>query len=365
MTLSFGRKTLTAFAAGAILAATALTGTFSTAQAEDPTKVGFVYVGPISDHGWSTQHDRGRQYLENELGDAVETSFVATVPESEVERVISQMVATGHDLIFTTSFGYMNPTLAVANRSPNTKFEHVTGYKTAENMSNYSARFYEGRYISGTLAGRMTETNTIGYIATYAIPTVIRGINSAYLAAKAVNPDVEFKIIWVNTWYDPGKEADAAKALIDQGADVILQHTDSPAPGQVAQERGVYAVGQASDQTQFAPEALLTSIIDNWGPYYVQRTLDVKNGTWESQAYFEGFADDILQLAPFHPDIPAEVVAEVEGLRDAMAAGTFHPFTGPINNQAGELIVPAGETIDPGILAGMDFYVEGITAQMP
>ena len=226
------------------------------AQAEDKTKVGFVYVGPVGDFGWSYEHNEGRKAVEEAFGDKVETMYVESVPEgADSERVMTQMALDGADLIFTTSFGYMDPTINVAKKFPNVKFEHATGYKQADNVSIYSARFYEGRSVIGHIAGHMTETNTIGYIASFPIPEVIRGINSAYIAAKKVNPDVKLKIVWVYTWFDPAKEADAATALIEQGADIIMQHTDSPAAMTIAEEKGSYAFGQASERKQVGPNA--------------------------------------------------------------------------------------------------------------
>ena len=217
-------------------------------HAGDPLKVGFIYVGPVGDHGWTYRHDVGRQAIEAEFGDKVETTFVESVPEgADAERVIRKLASSGHGLIFTTSFGFMNPTLKVAREFPDVKFEHATGYKRADNLATYAARFYEGRAVIGTMAGMMTKSNIIGYIGSFPIPEVMRGINAFSIAMRKVNPDAEIKVVWVNSWYDPGKEADAAKALIDQGADIITQHTDSPAPLQVAQERGVFGFGQASD----------------------------------------------------------------------------------------------------------------------
>ena len=256
-----------------IIAAAALSMGFAgAAAAEDPLKVGFVYVGPIGDFGWSYQHDQGRLAVEEHFGDKVETVFQESVPEgADAERVMTQMALSGADLIFTTSFGYMDPTINVAKKFPDVKFEHATGYKRAPNVATYSGRFYEGRTVLGHIAGHMTETNKIGYIASFPIPEVIRGINAAYLAAAKVNPDVEFKIVWVYTWFDPAKEADAANAMIEQGVDVIMQHTDSPAAMTIAEEKGIYAFGQASDMKQFGPTARLSSIIDNWNPYYIER----------------------------------------------------------------------------------------------
>ncbi|MEC9433113.1 MAG: BMP family ABC transporter substrate-binding protein [Pseudomonadota bacterium] len=336
------------------------------AQAADPLKVGFIYVGPVGDFGWSYEHDQARQAVEAEYGDKVETSYLESVPEGpDAERALRQMAQSGHQLIFTTSFGYMNPTLKVAKQFPNVKFEHATGYKRDANVSTYSSRFYEGRHVIGLIAGRMTKTNTIGYIGSFPIPEVVRGINSAYLAAKSVNPDVKFKIVWVNTWFDPGKEADAANALIEQGADVIMQHTDSPAAMTIAEEKGIYAFGQASDMKQFGPNARLSSIIDHWAPYYVERVGAMLDGTWESTDTWGGIASGMVGIGEFSDKIPADVAAEAMAAKEAIAAGTLHPFTGPINKQDGSVWLAAGETADDGTLLGMNFYVEGIEGELP
>ncbi|PIE06451.1 MAG: BMP family ABC transporter substrate-binding protein, partial [Rhodobacterales bacterium] len=277
-----------------------------------------------------------------------------------------QMALSGHDLIFTTSFGYMDPTLEVAAKFPNVKFEHATGFKTAENVSNYSARFYEGRAVQGTIAGRVTKSNIIGYIASFPIPEVVRGINSAYIHAKKVNPDVEFKIIWAYTWFDPAKEADAARALIEQGADVILQHTDSTAPQAAAQEAGnVYTFGQASDMAEYAPFPRVSSIIDNWAPYYIARTQAVMDGTWKSVATWDGMDTGMVEIGEITDAVPAEVKAEALAMADAIAKGEYHPFTGPLNKQDGTPWLAEGEVADAGTLLGLDFYVEGITAELP
>lgn len=349
-----------------VVAAATLSAITLSASAADPTKVGFVYVGPVGDHGWTYRHDIGRQAIEAEFGDAVETTFVESVPEgADAERVIRKLASTGHDLIFTTSFGYMNPTVKVAKDFPNVKFEHATGYKRGDNVSTYSARFYEGRAVLGTMAGMMTKTNTIGYIASFPIPEVVRGINAFTIAMRKVNPAAEVKVVWVNTWYDPGKEADAAKALIDQGVDIITQHTDSPAPLQVAEERGVMGFGQASDMSAFAPKAQLTSIIDDWDPYYVARTRAVINGTWESIDTWDGISTGMVGFAEYGDIVPDDVKAAADVVREGIVAGTMHPFEGPINNQQGEQIVGAGETIDDGVLLGMNYYVEGVQGDLP
>ncbi len=329
-------------------------------------KVGFVYVGPPGDFGWTYQHDQGRKAVERAFGDRVETTFAENVPEgADAERVMTQMALSGHDMIFATSFGYMDPVINVAAKFPDVKFEHATGYRRAENVSTYSARFYEGRTVIGHIAGKMTKTNVVGYIASYPIPEVVRGINAAYLSAKAANPDVEFKIVWVFTWFDPAKEADAANALIDQGADVIMAHTDSPSPLTVAEERGVYAFGQASDMLQFGPNARLGSIIDDWDPYYIARVQAALDGTWESTDTWDGLAPGMAALGGFSDKIPMSVRAEAMALAIGISGGRIHSFTGPINRQDGTPWLAAGEIADDGTLLGMNFYVEGIEGDIP
>ncbi len=337
------------------------------AMADDKTKVGFVYVGPVGDGGWTYEHDKGRQAVEKQFGDKVETVFVESVPEGpDAERVMTQMALEGADLIFTTSFGYMDPTINVAKKFPNVKFEHATGYKTAPNVSVYSARFYEGRAVQGTIAGRMTKSNVIGYIGSYPIPEVIRGINSAYIHAKKVNPDVQFKIVWAYTWFDPAKEADAAKVLIEQGADVILQHTDSTAPQAAAKAAGnVITFGQASDMAEYAPMPRVSSIIDNWAPYYIERTQAVMDGTWETVNTWNGIGKGMVGIGEISDAVPADVKEEALALKAAIADGSYHPFTGPLNKQDGSAWLAEGEVADDGTLAGMNFYVEGIEGDIP
>ncbi|NOD76677.1 MULTISPECIES: BMP family ABC transporter substrate-binding protein [unclassified Ruegeria] len=342
-------------------------GLASGAMAEDKTKVGFVYVGPVGDGGWTYEHNKGRLAVEDHFGDKVETVFVESVPEGpDAERVMTQMALEGADLIFTTSFGYMDPTINVAKKFPDVKFEHATGYKTADNVSVYSARFYEGRAVQGHIAGNMTKSNIIGYIGSYPIPEVIRGINSAYIHAKKVNPDVEFKIVWAYTWFDPAKEADAATVLIEQGADVILQHTDSTAPQAAAQEAGnVVTFGQASDMSEYAPFPRVSSIIDDWAPYYIARTQAVMDGTWESANTWDGIREGMVAIGEISDAVPADVKEEALALKAAMAAGEYHPFTGPLKKQDGSDWLAEGEVADDGTLAGMNFYVEGLEGEIP
>lgn len=355
-------KILTTAAVALGMATAAFAGSHS-----EKTKVGFVYVGPVGDGGWTYEHNNGRLAVEAEFGDKVETVFVESVPEgADAERVMTQMALNGADLIFTTSFGYMDPTINVAAKFPNVRFEHATGYKTADNVSVYSARFYEGRAVQGTIAGRMTKSNIIGYIGSFPIPEVIRGINSAYIHAKKVNPDVTFKIVWAYTWFDPAKEADAAKVLIEQGADVILQHTDSTAPLAAAAAAGnVIGFGQASDMAEFADGPRVSSIIDNWAPYYIERTRAVMDGTWASVNTWNGIGDGMVGIGEITDRVPADVKAEATALKDSIASGAYHPFTGPLKKQDGSDWLGAGETADDGTLAGMNFYVEGIEGDIP
>lgn len=342
-------------------------GMATAAMADDKTKVGFVYVGPVGDGGWTYEHNEGRLAVEEEFGDKVETVFVENVAEGpDAERVMTQMALEGADLIFTTSFGYMDPTINVAKKFPNVKFEHATGYKRATNVSTYSARFYEGRAVQGHIAGKMTKSNIVGYIGSFPIPEVIRGINSTYIHAKKVNPDVQFKIVWVYTWFDPAKEADAAKVLIEQGADVVLQHTDSTAPQAAAQEAGnVITFGQASDMGEYAPMPRVSSIIDNWAPYYIARTKAVMDGTWESVDTWDGISTGMVEIGEISDAVPADVKAEALAMVEAIGSGAYNPFTGPLKKQDGSDWLGEGETADDGTLAGMNFYVEGIEGDIP
>jgi basic membrane protein A len=336
------------------------------AQAEVVTKVGFVYVGPVGDHGWTYRHDVGRQALEKEFGDKIKTTYVESVKEGgDAERVIREMAALGNQIIFTTSFGYMNPTLKVAKQFPNVKFEHATGYKRSDNVSTYSSRFYEGRYVAGILAGRMTKSNIIGYIGSFPIPEVARGINAFTIALRKVNPKAIVKVVWVSSWYDPGKEADAAKVLMDQGADIILQHTDSTAPLQTAQAAGKLGIGQASDMVQFAPKAQLTAIVDNWDGYYIDRVKAVMDGSWASKDTWGGLDSGMVQMAKFNDAISDDIKKEAMDAMEAIKSGKLHPFSGPIKNQDGSEAAKAGETIDDNTLLGMNFYVEGVEGKLP
>jgi len=358
--------TLKTLLTGAALAL-GLAGTGAALAQDAKTKVGFIYVGPIGDGGWTYEHDKGRLAIEEHFGDQVETIYRESVSEgADASRAITQMALSGADLIFTTSFGFMDATLSVAEKFPDVKFEHATGYKTAPNLSTYSARFYEGRAIQGHIAGKMTKSNIVGYIASYPIPEVIRGINAAFIHARKVNPDVQFKIIWAYTWFDPAKEADAATALIEQGADVILQHTDSTAPQAAAEKAGgVVTFGQASDMAEYKPFPRVSSIIDNWAPYYIARTQAVIDGTWETQQVWHGIDEGMVEIGEITDAVPADVRQEALAMQAAIAAGEYHPFTGPLKKQDGSDWLAEGETADDGTLLGMDFYVEGLDAEIP
>jgi basic membrane protein A len=345
--------------------AVAMAGFATGASAAEKLKVGFVYVGPVGDFGYSYQHDQGRQAMVKALGDKVETTILENVPENDSERSIEQLARTGHKLIFTTSFGFMEPTLKVAKKYPNVKFEHATGFKRAANVATYSARFYEGRYVIGQIAGKMTKTNTIGYVAAFPIPEVVSGINAFYLGAKSVNPDVKVKIIWANTWFDPGKEADAAKALLAQGADILSQHTDSAAPLQEAEKAGKLGFGQASDMTRFAPKAQLTSIVDDWSGYYIERTKAVLDGTWKSTDTWHGMKDGMVVMAPY-ANMPADVKAMAEKTAAGIKDGSVLPFACPVVDQSGKTVeCKGGKTLDDGQILSMNWYVQGIEGSVP
>ncbi|MEL6435160.1 MAG: BMP family ABC transporter substrate-binding protein [Pseudomonadota bacterium] len=335
------------------------------AQAAD-AKACFIYVGPIGDFGWSYQHHQGLLDVEKAFGDRVETAYLESVPEgADAERAIERFARSGCDIIFTTSFGYMDATNKVAAKFPDVKFEHATGYKREHpNVSTFNSKFYQGRYVQGQIAASMSETGVAGYIASFPIPEVVRGINAFILGAQSVNPDFSLKVVWVNTWFDPGKEADAAKALVDQGVDILTQHTDSTAPMQVAEERDIKAFGQASDMQAFGVSTQMTSIIDDWGPYYVERVGAVLDGTWEQHDVWGGMIEGHVAMAPYR-NMPYEVAAQAKITERDIMIGRLEPFTGPIMKQDGTEWLPAGETADIGTLLGMNFYVQGVDDQLP
>jgi basic membrane protein A and related proteins len=356
------RKILIAAVTIILTAGASLSG----ASAADKLKVGFIYLGPVGDYGWTYQHEQARLALVKEFGDKIETTYLENVSEGpDAERSIEQLVRAGNKLIFTTSFGYMDPTVKVAKKYPNVHFEHATGFKRDANMSIYNGRFYEGRYIQGVIAGKMSKSGVLGYIGSFPIPEVIMGINATMIGAQSVNPNIKVKIIWVNTWFDPGKEADAAKALLDQGADVIMQHTDSPAAMQVASERGKLAFGQDSEMIKFGPKAQLTSIIDNWAPYYIDRVKAELAGTWKSEDTWGGLKSKLVVMAPY-TNMPDDVKKLATDTEAAITDAKLYPFKCPVLGQDGKPVeCKGGEHLDDGQVLGMNFYVKGIDDTIP
>ena len=356
------RKILIAATAVIIAAGASVGG----ASAADKLKVGFIYLGPVGDLGWTYQHELARQALVKEFGDKIETTYLENVPEGpDAERSIEQLARAGNKLIFTTSFGYMEPTLKVAKKYPNVHFEHATGYKRADNVSTYSGRFYEGRYIQGIIAAKMSKSGVLGYIGSFPIPEVISGINATMLGAQTINPNIKIKIIWANSWFDPGKEADAAKALLDQGADVIMQHTDSPAAMQIASERGKLAFGQDSEMIKFGPKSQLTSIEDNWAPYYISRVKAELDGTWKSEDFWGGLKTKIVVMAPF-TNMPDDVKKLAEDTEAGIIDGKIYPFKCPVMGQDDKPVeCGAGDHLADGQVLGMKFYVKGVDDKVP
>jgi basic membrane protein A and related proteins len=356
------RKFMMAAAALGLAIGAAITG----AAAQDKLKIGFIYVGPIGDMGWSYQHEVGRRAIEETYKGKIDTSFLENVSEGpDAERSIEQLVRTGHKLIYTTSFGFMDATAKVAKKYPNVMFEHATGYKRDKNLATYSGRFYEGRYILGQIAAKMSKTGTIGYIGSFPIPEVVSGINAMMLGAQSVRPDMKVKIIWVNTWYDPGKEAAAARALADQGADVLTQHTDSAAATQFANERGIYSFGQDSDQIKFGPKAQLTAIVNNWTPYYTDRIKLALDGKWATGDVWGGLNTKIVQMAPY-TNMPDDVKKMAMDTEAAISGGKLHPFKCPVLAQDGKPVeCKGGANLDDSQILGMNFYIKGIDDKLP
>lgn len=327
--------------------------------ADKEIKVGFVYVSPVGDAGWSHAHDQARQAIDALPG--VSTSFVEAVAEGpDSERVIQTMARKKYDLIFATSFGYMDSMLKVAGQFPNTVFMHCSGLKTAANMGNYFGRIYQPRYLSGMVAGSMTKSKVLGYVAAFPIPEVIRGINAFTLGAQAVNPEVTVRVVWTKTWYDPAKEKEAAQSLLDVGADVIAQHQDSPGPQEAAQEKGVYSIGYNTDMSKFAPKSHLTAPIWNWVPYYTQVIEQVKAGTWKASSDWPGLAEGVVELAPFGPMVPREVRDRVLVAKAAIISGANKVFVGPIKDQQGQLRYAAKAVVPDQDLLGMNWFVQGV-----
>ena len=343
-------------------------------KSNEVTKVGFVYLTTPGDHGWTYAHEVARQDVEKHFGDKVETTFVENVPEGpDSARVIRELAKQGNEIIFTTSFGYMDHTIKVAKEFPNVKFEHITGYKRSPNVATGNIRFYEGRYVQGVVAGLMTKSNKIGYLASFPIPEVIQGINAFGIGLRSVNPKAEVSVIWVNSWYDPVKEADAAKVHIAEGADILAQHTDSPAMLQTAQKAGVHGFGQSSDMKAFAPKAQLFSSVNNWGPYYISKIQQMMDGKWSTGEgpdhwagnTWVGMADDYLVLSPFE-NMPSDVAAAAAKAAADIKSGKNKIFTGPIKDNSGKIRVPAGKTLNDGeLFQTLDYYVDGISGKIP
>ncbi len=337
------------------------------APAADPLKVAFVYIGPVGDAGWTFAHDKGRKAVEEKFGDKVKTTFVENIPESaaDAERVFRQLATDGNKLIFGTTFGYMEAMLKVAKEFPDVKFEHATGFKTADNLAQYDVRTYEGAYLAGVVAGKMSKSGKLGVVASVPIPEVIRNIDSFTLGARSVNPKATTAVVWVNKWFDPGKEREAATTLIGQGVDVLMQNTDSAAVVQTAQEKGVYAFGWDSDMTSFGPKAHLAASMINWGVYYTARVQAVLDGSWKSSTSWIGLKESGIDLAAFNPELPADVKSLVEERKKGIVDGSAPIWKGPIKDNAGKEVLGKDAVADDGFLHGIKFYVEGVDGKVP
>jgi simple sugar transport system substrate-binding protein len=332
----------------------------------EPLKIAFAYVGPVGDGGWTFAHDNGRKAIEKEFGDKVVTSFVESVPESaDAERVLRDLAGQGNTLIFGTTFGYMESMLKVAEDNKNIKFEHATGYKTAENLRTYDSRSYEGAYMAGVIAGAMTKSNTLGVVGSVPIPEVIRNINSFTMGAQSVNPKIKTKVVWVNEWFSPPKETEAATSLINGGADVLFQNTDSPAVLKTAQEKGKRAFGWDSDMTAYGPKAHLASAVINWGPYYIKATKDVLDGNWASGQSWWGVKEGAIDIVSIAEDVPADIKTKVEEIKQGLAAGTYNIWKGPIVGQDGKEVLAKDVVADDKFLGGVNFYVKGVEGKIP
>jgi len=333
----------------------------------EPLKIAFAYVGPVGDGGWTFAHDNARKALEKEFGDKIQTSFVENVPESaDAERVIRDMVGQGNKLVFGTTFGYMEPMLKVAADTPDVKFEHATGYKQAANMRTYDSRTYEGAYMAGVIAGKMTKSNTLGVVASIPIPEVIRNINSFTLGAQSSNPKVKTKVVWVNEWFNPPKETEAATSLINGGADILFQNTDSPAVLKTAQDKGKRAFGWDSDMTAYGPKAHLASAVINWTPYYISATRAALEGNWTGGAHtWSGVKDGAIDIVSIAEDVPAETKAKVEEVKKGLKDGSFAIWKGPLVDNTGKEVLKKDEVADDKLLSGINFYVKGVEGKVP
>ncbi len=362
--MSDRKKILSILFAGLVLMVVTLTPSAQAVKPQSKIKAAFVYVSPVGDAGWTLAHDNGRKIMEK-LPYVESTAFTEAVPEgAEAERVIRQYVRRGYNLIFTTSFGYMDPTINVAKKSPNTIFMHCSGFKTAKNVGTYFGRMYQPRYLAGIVAGKMTKSNTIGYVAAFPIPEVIRGINAFTLGVRSVNSGAKVRVVWTQTWYDPAKEREAAESLLDVNADVIAQHQDTPAPQQAAQKRGRYSIGYNSDMSAFAPKAHLTAPIWNWGIIYKMVAKQVHKGTWNNYQYWGGLKDGVVGLASFNKAVPQAVRDRVSKLKGELASGKFDVFEGTIKDQKGKVRQSSGKMSDRDML-GMSFFVDGVIGNIP
>ncbi|MGE5117051.1 MAG: BMP family ABC transporter substrate-binding protein [Betaproteobacteria bacterium] len=354
-------------AAPSAASAPAASAPSAAASAAGPLKIAFAYVGPVGDGGWTYAHDRGRKAVEAEFGAKVQTSFVEKVPEgADAERVFRDMAGQGNQLIFGTTFGYMEPMLKVAADTPDVKFEHATGYKTAPNMNTYDSRTYEGAYMAGVVAGGMTKTNTLGVVGSIPIPEVIRNINSFTLGAQSVNPKIRTKVVWVNEWFDPPKETEAAQSLINGGADVLMQNTDSSAVLQTAGKNGKYAFGWDSDMKAYAPDAHLASAVINWGPYYIKTVRDVLDGKWHgNQRSWWGVKEGAIDLVSISDKVPADVKEKVEKVKAGLKDGSYVIWKGPITSNDGKEVLAKGAVADDKFLGGINFFVKGVEGTVP
>ena len=332
----------------------------SPTKSTEPIKAGFVYVSPITEAGWTKQHDEGRKAVERALGDQVKTTFVADVAEgADAERVIRDLAQQGHQIIFTPSFGYMEPTLKVAKEFPNVKFESVTGFKTAPNVAASNARYYEGRYLAGIAAGRMTKSNVAGYVAGFPIPEVLQGINAFTLGMRSVNPQATVKVVWLNAWFDPPKEREAAMALFNQDVDVIAFHTGSTAVMAAAQERGKMAVAYHSDMRKVGPDAQIIAVTHQWGDYYTARVKAAMNGSWTSGSVWGGVKEGMIRVGDFGSKVPKKVQDEISAKQKAVGSGQLRLFSGPISDNEGKLVLPAGQSLSDAQILNMNYLVQG------
>jgi simple sugar transport system substrate-binding protein len=338
----------------------------ASAPKPEPIKAAWIYVGPVGDAGWSFAHDLGRKAVEAKFGDGVKTTFVEKVPEgADAERVIRDLATQGNKIIFATSFGYMDAMLKVAGEFPDVKFEHATGYKTAPNMRIYDASFYQDTYMAGVIAGKMTKTNTLGFVGSFPIPEVLRNINAFTLGAQSVNPKIKTKVVWVNTWFDPPKESEAAQSLINQKADVLLQNTDSTAVLQTAEKNGKYAFGWDSDMSTFGPKAHLGSAIVNWAPYYIKAIEELKAGTWKTERTVWGVKEGLNDLIKIADVVPEDAKKRVEEIKAGMKDRSFEVFTGPIVDNTGKERLAKDAKADQAWRDKIDFYVKGVEGKVP